>query len=348
MSNTPDFNGSIHAVVHAGDTVYVGGDFTEVRVGKTKYKRTRLAAIDADTGALKPWHPDANGRVRALTAANGSIYAGGAFSAVDGLNRDGLVRLDADSGAVAGDFRPNVAGQPYALAVANNKLYLGGTFGAVNGRERTRLAAVDPVTAALDPDWTPSADDTVHTMVVEGGRVYLGGSFHRINGTGGTLRMAVVSPGTGTVDPTFRSGAKYVAYSIAVGTLGVYAAHGGPGGTIAAYSFGGTPRWGLTTDGDAQAVGVSNGTVYFGGHFDNVCRTTRVSSSNGDCVDGEVPRVKLGAAGEDGQLTNWVAHGNGIIGVNALSAQASRDRLAVAGAFTVINGAKHQRFAQFP
>ncbi|GGK33252.1 hypothetical protein GCM10010124_27480 [Pilimelia terevasa] len=348
MTGTPQFNGDIYASVYAGDTLYLGGDFTSVKVGATTYARGRLAAVDAATGALRPWNPGADGRVRALAATGGTLFVGGEFATLGGVARDGLARVDGGTGAVAPGFRPTVWGQPFALVAGWGKVYVGGTFTAINGATRTRLAALDPADGSVDATWKPTADASVYSLVLGDGRVYVGGDFHNLSGAGATARVAAVHAGSGAVDTGFRSTAKYVAYALALGPAGLYAAHGGPGGRIVGYTRAGVGRWTLTTDGNAQAVGVDDGVVYFGGHFDNVCRTSRVATAHGACLDGSVPRVKLGALSEGGTLSNWTAHGNGIVGVNTIATHAGLHRLAVGGAFTTINGAARKKFAQFP
>ncbi|HEX5742018.1 MAG TPA: hypothetical protein VFY17_10785 [Pilimelia sp.] len=348
MAATPQFNGTVRTAVYLRGTVYVGGDFTAVEDAGRTHRRARLAAVDAATGRLTPWNPGADGRVRALTTDGTRIFAGGSFSAVAGVPRARLAALDPGSGAAAPAFRPRVSGVPYALAVGYGRLYVGGTLAAVDGRPRGRLAAVDPATGALDARWAPQADALVYSVAVGGGRVYLGGSFRRVNGAGGTLRLAAVHPQTGAVDARFRSVATYPAFRVTAHGSTLYAAHGGPGGHIAGYGADGRMTWRLTTDGNAEAVTVADGVLHFGGHFDNVCRSHRVNSVNGDCMDGAYRRVKLGAATLRGVLTDWAPQGNGIIGVHTIAAATGYQRLAVGGAFTQVNGREHRRFAQFP
>jgi hypothetical protein len=342
----PTFNGTIWTTVYAGDTVYVGGDFTAAIVAGRQVPRSRLAAIDATTGALRGWAPRADGQVRALAVAGGSVYVAGQFTTVNEVKRDSLARIDAGTGVLHGTFRHGISGKPYALTTGSGRLYLGGAITAVNGQARTRLAAFDLSTGALDPHWRPAADDQVEALLAAGGRVYVGGKFHKINATRDTRRLAAVSPTSGRVLTGFRAGAEYIAYGIAVDGSRVYAVHGGQGGRLIAYDSAGTRRWTVTMDGDPRAVAVLGGTVYVGGHFDNVCRTAR-TGDQGLCLDGSVRRVKLAATDEAGQLRSWTADGNGVVGVLALAASPGLGKLAAGGAFTTINGAPQKRFAQF-
>jgi len=342
----PTFNGTIWATVFSGDTIYVGGDFTAAIVGGRQIARSRLAAIDADSGALLNWAPSADGTVRALAASGGSVYLAGQFTTVNGVKRDSLARINAASGALHSTFKHSIAGKPYALAAGSGRLYLGGAITAVSGQTRTRLAAFDLVTGALDATWRPTADDQVETLLATSTRVYVGGKFHKLNGASNTRRLAALSPTSGRVITDFRAGAEFITYGLAVDGSRLYAAHGGQGGRLVAYDANGSKRWTLTTDGDPRAVAVLGDTVYVGGHFDNVCRSAR-TGDQGLCLDGSIRRVKLAATDADGDLRSWTADGNGVVGVLALAASPGSGRLAAGGAFTMINGASKKRFALF-
>jgi hypothetical protein len=342
----PAFNGTVWATVYAGDTVYVGGEFTEAIVDGRRVARSRLAAVSARTGALLDWAPTADGTVRALAVAGGSVYAAGQFTTMNATKRDSLARVDARTGALHATYRHTILGKPYALAAASGRLFLGGAITAVNGQTRTRLAAFDLSTGALDATWRPTADDQVEVLTAARGRVYVGGKFHRINGAGNTRRLAALSPTSGRVISGFRAGADYITYGIAVSGSRVYAVHGGQGGRLVAYESTGSRRWTLTMDGDPRAVAVLGDTVYVGGHFDHVCRSAR-TGDHGLCLDGSIDRVKLAATDGSGQLRPWTAHGNGVIGVLALAASPTLGQLAAGGAFTTINGASQKRFARF-
>lgn len=339
----PTFDGTVWATAYAGDTLYVGGDFTKATAGGKTVARSHVAAINAKTGALLSWAPAVNGQVRAIAVAGNAVYVGGSFTTVAGAKRDSLARVDAATGKVHA-FSHSMTGNPYSLTVGGSRLYVGGNITAVDGRAYGRLAAFDLSTGALDTGWAPVADGTVESVVADGSRVYVGGKFGKVNGVSGTRKLAAVLT-SGAVDTGFRPAPEVVAHAIAIGASGVYAALGGQGGTVGAYGFDGRIRWTLTMDGDPQAITVLDGTVYIGGHFDNVCRSTR-TGDRGACLDGNVRRVKLAAADEDGgALLAWTANGNGSSGVHAMAAGAGR--FAAGGAFTQINGVNRARLAQF-
>ncbi|GAB7049128.1 hypothetical protein [Catenuloplanes indicus] len=344
---TPGFNGTVWATAYAGDTIYVGGDFTAAVVDGVQVKRSRLAAINARTGKLLDWAPAADGTVRAIATGGGAVYVGGTFGKIGSSKRDSLAKLDGTTGAVSAMLNHTMTGAPYALLIDGNRLYAGGNLTEVNGESRGRLAAFSLGSGKLDTTWQPKADDQVQALASGGGRIYVGGRFKKINGIGGSPRLAALSPSTGTPDTGFKTKATVIVYGIAVAPTGVYAAHGGQGGTVAGYALDGTTRWTLTMDGNPQALALLTGTLYIGGHFDNICAST-ATGSQGSCKDGQIKRVKLAAADpSDGSLTSWAADGNGVLGVLAMAASPALGKLSAGGAFTTINGGPRKRFAQW-
>ncbi|MGW4940704.1 hypothetical protein ACWEOZ_03830 [Actinoplanes sp. NPDC004185] len=341
----PLFNGSVYAVAYRGSTVYVGGSFTSVGWGGRTYDRQRLAAFDASSGALLNWSPAADATVRALAVSGTSVYAGGDFHRVSGWRRDALARIDATSGEV-GTFSHSVAGAPYTLAAGHGRLYVGGSFTSIDGITRSNLAAFSLTGGGLDRGWRAGADDSVHALTLAGSRLYAGGAFHKINGTSGTLRIAALSATSGMVFSAFRPNAPAQVNALATDANGVYAATGGQGGKVLAYSAGGTVRWSRTFDGDTVAVATLAGIVYVGGHFDRACLTNR-NGNQGACTDGAVNRVKLAAIDSRGGLTPWAPQANGVIGVRALAVDRPQSRIAAGGDFTTINGQNRKRLTFF-
>ena len=102
-------------------------------------------AVDASTGQLTSWDPNANDAVQALAVSSDGtrVYAGGSFTSVGGAARNRLAAIDAASGAVDPTFTPRANDAVRAIAVLGNRVYVGGRFTTVNGQARTRLAMVD-------------------------------------------------------------------------------------------------------------------------------------------------------------------------------------------------------------
>jgi len=89
-------NTRVRSLAVSGNTLYLGGVFTTVG-GQA---RTRLAAVNATTGALLPWAPSADAEVMALTTVGGKVVAGGKFATLNGTSAYGMGALDATTGVL--------------------------------------------------------------------------------------------------------------------------------------------------------------------------------------------------------------------------------------------------------
>ena len=148
-------DGTVRAIAVVGPTVVVGGTFTAIanddrsRSGRRPY----LFAFDAKSGAIRTsFTPMLDGAVYALAAGpDNTVYAGGAFRTVNGVESRGLTRLSVGSGARVRPFDAEINwGDVRTLAVNGRRLYAGGPFSAVNGVARAGLARLDAVTGAVD------------------------------------------------------------------------------------------------------------------------------------------------------------------------------------------------------
>jgi len=347
--STASFNDVVRAVVYAGDTIYVGGHFTTATDSTGALRpRNHVAAIDASTGRLRAWNPGADGAVWSIAVAGGDVYLGGSFTRVGDRPRRRLAKVAAGTGAVAGDFVHRASRTVRTMTVADGSLYIGGQFGTVDGLVRDRLAAFTLAGGRLRGDWTPSANGTV--IGLEAGpadRIYAGGTFSRINGRSGSGFAAALAAGTGEVVSAFDPSIGYAVRDIEVAGDVVYAAADGPGGHLRAFRADGGGVFDLAADGGFQTVTELGGTIYFGGHFDNVCNAARAGS--GSCQAGMVNRRKLGAVSPAGDLLAWAPQANSSLGVLAIDGAAAPERIAVGGAFTRFSGRRivQPHFAQF-
>src|SRR3954447_12400776 len=120
LSGTPDAtwmtNGTVRAVVQAGNVIYIAGQFTSVRpcapptACSGSYPVQNVAALDANTGAgIRSFRPLVTGDsavVYALAVAGGRVFIGGHFTGVGGQPRANLAAVDAATGAVDPTFDP--------------------------------------------------------------------------------------------------------------------------------------------------------------------------------------------------------------------------------------------------
>ncbi len=137
----------------ADDTVYAGGDFSEVG----GLPRPALAALNATTGAVDTdWVPGSiSGAVYALVAVGERVYAGGNLSNVAGDARAGLAAFARATGTVDDNWQPLSATAVFTLVASDNAIHAGaGSFtGAINvltdtgGNRRVGLGVLDPETA---------------------------------------------------------------------------------------------------------------------------------------------------------------------------------------------------------
>jgi hypothetical protein len=354
-------NGRIWSVVAAGDTVYLGGAFTQVTDtdGKT-YSRNNLAAIDATTGRLlQNWNPNTTNssgtskvRAMALSSDGTRLFVGGTFSRVGGTARGRLAAVDPITGALVGGWNAvNVEGSVWALAASADRLYVGGDFTSVNGQARERLAAVSSSTGTLDAAWKPRAyrgdgqDATVRALHLssDGTLLYAGGFFNHISDVR-TGKLAAMDATTGALNTTFRPNQDDVVLAMDVSNNGdVYVGTGDPLEGIE--SFGGATgnlRWSVPGGhpdpraGDVQAITVWDETVYAGGH--------------GILIGGLIRPRLYAADASTGKILDWtpvIPGGSASLGVWSLEVDPGRGRLYAGGDFTKVSGVPHERFAQF-
>lgn len=218
----PNLNNSVQALALSGTTIYAGGFFTSVNQGATPVTRNRVAAFSTTTGTATSWNPDVGGTVYALLLSGSTVYAGGAFTGVNGgTTRIGLAAFD--SSGVITSFDPNVSGgYVRALGLSGTTLYATGRFTSVNGSTARRNAAAFDTTVATGNavSWNPAPGGEGRTIALGGGRVLLGGYFNLL---GGSVRnnVAAIDVTTGALT-SFNPDADGVVHALAVGASTLY------------------------------------------------------------------------------------------------------------------------------
>jgi hypothetical protein len=185
-----------------GPTLYVAGGFSSF----AGQPRSDLAAVDAATGALTAWDPDADLGVSSLEAVGSTLYVAGNFNEIGGLTRHGLASF-ANGSAVPTGFDPGAPQFSFMedISVQDSSAYVSGDFSSLGGQPRVRIGAADATTGAVLPfaptvggDMFGADIDVIHPA----GSVVLLGGFD-IQAVGGQPRgnLAAVDATSGAVAP---------------------------------------------------------------------------------------------------------------------------------------------------
>jgi len=276
-------NGTVYAVAINGNTIYIGGSFTSVSpVGGGAVARNYIAALDATTGAVTSWDPNADSWVMCLAVLGTRIYAGGYFDNIGGQPRGKIAAIDLGTGN-ATNWQPGANNTVLAIAISGTKVYAGGSFTNIQGR--SRIVALDATTGNAAAGWLyPTPNAAVRSLAVSGTKLYIGGDFITVDGAARN-RIAALDAVTGTATAWVPT-ANGSVLSLAVSASTVYA-----GGTFT--SIGGSTRnnlaalapnvdtinatgWDPNANNTVRSLAISaaNAKIYAGGDFTGILSTS--------------------------------------------------------------------------
>ena len=278
----------------AGNTVFVGGEFTNARpagaaAGVNTSPRANLMAYTLSTGVMTSWNPGANGAIKSIVASpdGSTIYVGGTFTTIAGVSRSRIAAFNASTGAIL-PWNPAANGSVNDIAVRGGTVWIGGDFSYIGGASRVRIASVSASTAkALPFTATLAGGYGVRAVVVDpsGSKVVVAGSFESANGSTNPGRgMAALDAATGASMPWAVNGlirnagtkaAMYSLYSDGDSVYGTGYDFGGGSedgfeGVFRANWSDGSLVWLQDCHGDDYSVAVSSGVVYSASH-DHYC-----------------------------------------------------------------------------
>lgn len=290
---------SIRSMALAGDTLYVGGDFTQIG-GRAL---PTLAALNVATGQAFEWTPATLGFPAsgsppdicyAIAVTSGTVYAGGSWDFAGGLSRPSAAGLDRVTGEVtAWNPRPDLPID--ALAVKGDTVYAGGEFSLLGEwTHRAGLAAIDLSTGRVKP-WNPNPNGGLVTAVAtRGDRVFVSGDFTSIGGDPQPRNNVAALDTLGGLATGWNPGANGLVSVFAVTGDTLYA-----GGEFS--EVGGLPRshlaaisatsgevlgWDPNADLPVLAMSTGEGVIYVGGLFDQIGGRPRGGIAAVDAVTG--------------------------------------------------------------
>jgi hypothetical protein len=359
-------NGPVRALAQDGNILWIGGKFTALsdrpatKPNAQVIPVSNLAAIDLTTGNPIPGlhipavTGAANSIVYSLTVADGKLFIGGIFSAVDGTARQNIAAVDSQTGAL--DPFHETIGTVWTMTADSSKLYVGGGFTKVGPVNRTRLAAFS-FDGTLDPLWAPRLDQVPRDMSLspDGLSIYVVGEFKNAAGPDGVYQprnsAAKFDTNIGLLDPwVVGCPCSTELYGIGVQAVGdrVYVGMGGSDWAAALDATTGNQIWKTDTFGQVQDVEVDGDRLIIGGHFTYVAPNHDhgfICTKTGG--NGCIFRNKMAALSLDGVLDQswnpnmdgeypgvWRVHVNGT-------------DLWAGGAFNTVSGSWQSKLALF-
>ncbi|MTA78548.1 MAG: hypothetical protein F2520_09825, partial [Actinobacteria bacterium] len=209
------FDDAVRTLQLVGDTLYVGGSFTQAKNGSGSWTtRRRAASVNlASAGSLNSWAPSFDNAVTSLAVADTTVYVGGYFTQVyisnAWVSRNRIAAVT--TAGVFTDWKPAFNERVDAIVVNGSKVYLGGAFTSVtpvggSATSRKYLAVIDAAGSGAVGSWAPSADAAVSSLkLVSPTELAVAGSFSMIAGSGlfagaglATVPIAVSPPVPGT------------------------------------------------------------------------------------------------------------------------------------------------------
>lgn len=152
-------NGAVTGLATSGGTLYLGGEFTNVK----GVARAHVAAVNAGSGAVDGgFRADTNQNVDDVLVGNGKVYISGSFRTVNGANRNYVARLNLANGQPDNTWTPSPNGRVRDMALSNDSsaVFLAGSFSAVDGKGAYNKVARIGMNGEPTPGFT--AGDTSH------------------------------------------------------------------------------------------------------------------------------------------------------------------------------------------
>lgn len=334
-------DGETRAFAQVGNTVFVGGSFTQLRqtAGSAWVTQRYLFAYDRTSGTMSTtFLPVLDGAVNTLIAGpGGTLIVGGTFKNVNGVSRKNLVALNPSTGAIIDSWvGRSDGGTVRDLVLHGNWLYVAGAFNWLNGTAHAGLGRLNATTGAIDSSFVIDATVGRHSttsyvwtidVTPDGNTLAVGGNFTLVNGLSRNQMALVDVSATPTLidwstdkfTAACAAPATFVHYvqDVKFGADGSWFVVGTNGGSgwpaaycdalvrfeTAARGSGQIATWADYTGNDTiTSVEVADNVIYLGGHFRWLNNPNASDTAGAGAVD------RLGVAAvtpATGMPVNW-------------------------------------------
>lgn len=310
---------AVNALLAVGSTLYVAGDFTQIK-GQA---RSGLAALDA-AGDLTSWSPQLSGGVFAFAANSTRLYAAGIVSSVDGSPRPSGASFDLADGSL-NSWQPGTSISYVSALAADDDRVL-----AISGMSSSGLHSFDAGDGS-DLGWNPGPPSAA-AVALQGAEAYVAGGSASAGPVLASLSGLARITADGALDTDWTP-AESVGSPTALALDGSTLYIGGPSGVRSLVAAtGATTGWAPAGGGGVTDIAVAGGTVYVAGDFSSI---------------GGASRNDLAAlSASTGLATPFDAQLPSGAGAAVVDIDVANGHLYAAGPYNTIGGQSRTRIAQ--
>lgn len=182
----PSANNTVNTIAISNNLAYVGGSFNGGgSIGGQP--RSRIGAIDLNTGIGTAWDPNCNNGVINIIAVSGNVaYVGGTFAAANiggQTNRNYLVAVDTSTGLTLPSWCAAGAVSPVNTIVATSTdVLIAGSFGGgLCGTTFYNFGSIQISTGNASPGFASGSNtgtnNITNAIAISGSNIYVGGAF---------------------------------------------------------------------------------------------------------------------------------------------------------------------------
>lgn len=178
----PIVNGQIQCSTIDGEGGwFIGGRFSKVG----NLQMSSLAHINSDGIVSSSFNPQigySGTYVTSVVLDGEYLYIGGTFNTVNGIFRNGLAKINKNTGALDLLWDPNASygsgsTEIKSILIKDSSLYVAGAFSIIGGKARKNLAKLDKNGGTADSLWKPISEYQVNVITSKDNNIFTAADF---------------------------------------------------------------------------------------------------------------------------------------------------------------------------